>query len=167
MKLRIADREYDVNPAGDTVSVDGETYALRIVKRDSILTVYVNEKPYAIQLPEAFPEDGPVTLLVDAKHYEVEARGRAAAAPKPKPTKKTKSAATGAVLSQMTGRVIRVDIKVGDTVSEGDILLVIEAMKMENEISAPMSGTVKEVSVAAGARVSEGDPLAVIEPTGA
>jgi biotin carboxyl carrier protein len=64
----------------------------------------------------------------------------------------------------MTGRVIRVDVKPGDAVNEGDILLVVEAMKMENEISAPVAGTVKAVSVAAGARVAEGDPLVLIEP---
>jgi biotin carboxyl carrier protein len=64
----------------------------------------------------------------------------------------------------MTGRVIRVDVTPGDVVQEGQILLVIEAMKMENEIAAPIGGTIKVVSVAAGARVAEGDPLVVIEP---
>jgi biotin carboxyl carrier protein len=163
MKLRIADQEYDVHPADDTVSVGGESFALRTVRRGDILTVYVNEKPFAVQLPQALPDEGPVKLLVDAKEYEVEVTGRAAARPKAKQQKKA-AAATGAVLSQMTGRVIRVDVKVGDEVSAGDILLVVEAMKMENEISAPTAGTVKEVTVAAGARVSEGDPLVVIEP---
>jgi biotin carboxyl carrier protein len=55
-------------------------------------------------------------------------------------------------------------VKPGDEVKEGDIMLVIEAMKMENEIAAPVAGTVKVVSVAAGARVAEGDPLVTIEP---
>ncbi len=64
----------------------------------------------------------------------------------------------------MTGRIVRIDVKSGDEVSEGDVLLVIEAMKMENEITAPVGGTVKEVVVSAGARVSEGDTLLVIEP---
>jgi biotin carboxyl carrier protein len=46
---------------------------------------------------------------------------------------------------------------------EGDLLLVIEAMKMENEVLAPASGTVKEIAVAAGARVSEGDLLIILD----
>jgi glutaconyl-CoA decarboxylase len=67
----------------------------------------------------------------------------------------------------MTGRIIRVEVKTGDEVKEGDVLLVIEAMKMENEIAAPLAGAVKEVTIAAGARVTEGDLLLVIEPAAA
>jgi biotin carboxyl carrier protein len=113
------------------------------------------------------PDDGAVELLVDAKRYTVEASG-ATARPRPKAVarKPSAAAATGAVASQMTGRVVRIDVKTGDTVNEGDVLLVIEAMKMENEITAPIGGTVKEIAVNAGARVSEGDTLLVIEPAG-
>jgi biotin carboxyl carrier protein len=64
----------------------------------------------------------------------------------------------------MTGRVVRVEVQAGDEVAEGQVLLVIEAMKMENEVAAPMAGRVREVLVQAGARVSEGDPLVVLEP---
>jgi biotin carboxyl carrier protein len=63
----------------------------------------------------------------------------------------------------MTGRIIRVDVEPGQEVKEGDVLLIIEAMKMENEVLAPASGTVKEVAVAAGARVSEGDLLIILD----
>ena len=164
MKLTIRGQEFDVQPGVDSISVGDASYSLRVVRRGNILTVYVNEKPFAVQLPESLPEEGPVKLLVDAKEYEVEVKGRATAArAKPKGAKKAPATAKGAVTAQMTGRVIRVDVKPGDKVKEGDILLIIEAMKMENEIAAPMAGTVKEVAVNPGARVSEGDLLVQIE----
>ena len=166
MKIKIGDQQFDAQPTGETVTVDGESFAIRVVRHEKTLTVYVNEKPFAVQLPDPLPEDGAIELLVDAKTYAVEASGATAAAPRPKAARKSAAAATGAVVSQMTGRIVRIDVKTGDEVSEGDVLLVIEAMKMENEITAPVSGTVKEIDVSAGARVSEGDTLLVIEPAG-
>jgi biotin carboxyl carrier protein len=164
MKLTIGGEEFDVQPGGDTVSVGEASYSLRVVRHADIITVYVNEKPFAVQMPDAMPEEGPVKLLVDAKEYEVEVKGQAAAVrPKPKAAKKGPSAAKGAIVAQLTGRVIRVDVKPGDAVTEGQVLLIVEAMKMENEITAPVAGTVKDVAVAAGARVSEGDLLVQIE----
>lgn len=166
MKIKIGDQQFDAQPAGETVTVDGESFAIRVVRHEKTLTVYVNEKPFAVQLPDPLPEDGAIELLVDAKTYAVEASGATAAAPRPKAARKSAAAATGAVVSQMTGRIVRIDVKTGDKVNEGDVLLVIEAMKMENEITAPVGGTVTEIAVSAGARVSEGDTLLVIEPAG-
>ena len=165
MKLVIAGKEFNVQPGGDTIAVDDASYALRSVRRGNIVTVYINEKPLAVQLPETLPEEGPIKLLVDAKEYTVEVTGRAIASKaKPKAAKKGPAGARGAVTAQMTGRVISVNVKPGDSVTEGQILLIVEAMKMENEIAAPLAGTVKEVAVAAGARVSEGDLLLQIDP---
>ena len=164
MKLTIAGQEFDVQPGGDTITVGDASYSQRAVRRGNIITVYVNEKPLAVQLPENLPEDGPIKVLVDAKEYTVEVTGRAIATKaKPKAAKKGPAGAKGAVTAQMTGRVISVNVKPGDTVAEGQILLIVEAMKMENEIAAPLAGTVKDVAVAAGARVSEGDLLLQIE----
>jgi pyruvate carboxylase subunit B len=74
------------------------------------------------------------------------------------------AAAGGQVLTApMPGRVTRVAVRVGDVVAPGATLLVIEAMKMENEFKARTSGTVREVRVAAGQAVNPGDVLLRLE----
>jgi glutaconyl-CoA/methylmalonyl-CoA decarboxylase subunit gamma len=164
MKITVDGQEFDAQPGGDTISVGEAQFSVRTARRGDIVTVYVNEKPFAVQLPEVVADAGPVKLLVDAKEYEVEVKGRAGPVrAKAKAARRGPGAAKGAIVAQMTGRVIRVDVSPGDSVAEGQVLLIVEAMKMENEITAPLAGTVKEVAVAAGARVSEGDLLVQIE----
>jgi|YelNatPaOPRAMG01_1025707.scaffolds.fasta_scaffold04393_6 biotin carboxyl carrier protein len=65
--------------------------------------------------------------------------------------------------SDMPGRVISVKVAVGDSVQEGDILLILEAMKMQNEIKAPKSGEVKELFVKEGENIAADAKLVVIE----
>jgi len=62
----------------------------------------------------------------------------------------------------MPGKVLRVLTSVGASVNTGDVLLVLEAMKMENEIQAPSAGTVKEIKVSDGSPVNTGDVFLVI-----
>jgi len=67
------------------------------------------------------------------------------------------------IKSEMPGRVISVKVSVGDHVEEGDILLILEAMKMQNEIKSPKSGEVKELFVKEGENISADSKLVVIE----
>jgi len=63
----------------------------------------------------------------------------------------------------MTGKIVSVKVKEGEEVKEGQVVCILEAMKMENEISAPKSGKVKEIRVSEGTAVNEGDILLIIE----
>lgn len=67
-----------------------------------------------------------------------------------------------AITAHMPGLVVKVEVEEGQRVKRGDGLLVIEAMKMENEIRAPCDGTVKSVAVQAGREVNKGELLCVI-----
>jgi biotin carboxyl carrier protein len=67
------------------------------------------------------------------------------------------------VRSPMTGKVIRVDCSNGDQVKEGDVLMIVEAMKMENKILAPVSGVVSKLTATAGQLVTTGQTLASLQ----
>lgn len=85
-------------------------------------------------------------------------------AEQPKPAPKPQAAGgQGAVKAPMPGTILSIKVKEGDRVSAGDTLLILEAMKMENEINAPCDGTVTAVHVSEGASVNTGDPLINIE----
>jgi biotin carboxyl carrier protein len=68
------------------------------------------------------------------------------------------------VEAQMPGKVVKVSVVAGAEVSEGEGVMVVEAMKMENEIASPIDGVVKELPVAEGQTVETGQVLFVVEP---
>jgi acetyl-CoA carboxylase biotin carboxyl carrier protein len=67
------------------------------------------------------------------------------------------------VEAHITGTVWKIEVKVGDTVEEGDTVLILESMKMEMPVEAEDEGTVTEILVQEGQSVSEGDTLVVLE----
>ena len=88
-----------------------------------------------------------------------------AAAPAPAPAPAAAPAVTGAgeaVTAPMPGTILKVNVTQGQAVKEGDVLCILEAMKMENEIMAPKNGTVNQVLVSKGSAVDTGAPLVVI-----
>ena len=117
-------------------------------------------------------------VTLNKKIYEVEvtngeailaAEYDAVAAPAPAPAAPAASAAAPVataegerVLSQLPGTVLAVKVNVGDVVKTGDVVAVVEAMKMENDMVAPCDGTVKQVVVKKGDNVASGAVLAVL-----
>lgn len=89
----------------------------------------------------------------------------AAAPATPAPAAPVAAAPAGGekVNAPMPGNILSVNVNVGDTVKKGQILVVLEAMKMENEIVSPVDGTVTFVGVSKGATVESGSPICVIE----
>ena len=69
----------------------------------------------------------------------------------------------GDVTTPIPGKVTSIRVRVGDTVSEGDVVLTVEAMKMENEVHTPVSGVVKQVLVKIGDSVNPDETLVEIE----
>ena len=63
----------------------------------------------------------------------------------------------------LTGKILKIEVKAGDKVNEGDTLVILESMKMENPIAAPVSGTVAKINVAVGQVVKTGEAIATID----
>lgn len=90
-----------------------------------------------------------------------------AAAPVAAPAPAAKPAASGAagsvvVTSPMPGKILSVKANVGASVKKGEVILILEAMKMENEVVAPEDGTIASINVSAGDAVEAGDTLATL-----
>ena len=81
------------------------------------------------------------------------------AAPAPAAAKPAANAGSGSVVAPMPGTILKVLKKDGDVVKAGDVVLVLEAMKMENEITAPVDGAIASLSLAEGSTVGGGDLL--------
>ena len=97
------------------------------------------------------------------KAAPVAAAPKAAPAAKPAAPKAAAPVANGTkVNAPMPGTILDVKVSQGKAVKKGDVLLILEAMKMENEILAPQDGTVAQVAVSKGASVNSGDPLVVL-----
>ena len=108
--------------------------------------VKVNGKLYEVQL-EAVSESAQ-TISAPAKE----------AAPTPAPV----SAGASVVEAPIAGKVLSIKVNVGDTVKKGQVVAIIEAMKLENEIPASADGVVKEICVSVGTAVNNKDKLIVL-----
>ena len=118
------------------------------------LTVTVNGVAYDVTVEET--AGGAVAAPAAAPT----AAAPAAPAPAPAPAAAPAgSAGAVAVNAPMPGNILDVRVKPGDSVKAGDTLLILEAMKMENEISAPQDGTIASVNVSKGDTVNSGDLL--------
>ena len=114
---------------------------------------------------EADADDGPVvTGFLDGEEIVTFASGTAYRFSLAARGTGHASAGDGAIVAPMPGKVIAVDVAEGDTVTAGQRLMVLEAMKMEHALTAPFDGTVTELAASAGAQVRVEAVLAVVEP---
>ncbi|MBQ9306983.1 MAG: acetyl-CoA carboxylase biotin carboxyl carrier protein subunit [Clostridia bacterium] len=119
--------------------------------------VTVNGQAYEVSVEEVTSGEQPV--VAPAAHVAPKA-----AAPKAAPKAAPAVAGSGTpVKAPMPGTILDVKVKVGDTVTNGQAVCVLEAMKMENEIPAPKAGKVTSVLASKGASVNTGDTLVTIE----
>jgi biotin carboxyl carrier protein len=111
-------------------------------------------------------QDGSIAVEVDGRVYETlvaAKRGREGVSDRGAAKTPSASASMHAIKAPMPGRVVRVLVAVGDRVTALQGVVIVEAMKMENELRTPRDGTVKQVLVAGGTAVETGAVLVIIE----
>ena len=166
-----------------TLSVDGKKFRLGELTADGILwTVPVDEKKVTLEILEKSTTASPAILVRsggkvfrvaiekvgEGQIYSVELNGKPMLARLEDETLQMHSSGPevegpAIVTSPMAGKIASVKTVVGATVEEGQALIVLEAMKMENEIAAPKKGIVKEIYVQQGTLAKPGDKLVLVE----
>jgi biotin carboxyl carrier protein len=142
--------------------VDGRTYELNINESSKGGYLIVSDGQVFDCFVEGRPESGkPLNVTVGSAHFEVTVTD-------PKRLRGTSSAAAHAaevtqIIAPMPGKVVRVLVATGTQVEAGAGIIVVEAMKMQNEMKSPKAGTVTAVNVQTGETVNAGDVLAIVE----
>ena len=128
------------------VTLEGRTYEVEVEAGKAMCVAEYEAFVPAAPAPVAAPAAAPV-----------------AAAPAAAPAAPAAAAVAGeAVTAPMPGNILKVNVTAGQAVKEGDLLVVLEAMKMENEIFAPCNGTVAQVLVSKGSTVDTGATMVVL-----
>jgi biotin carboxyl carrier protein len=164
------------------IEINGQNHALDLQRNDERVIAEVGGRHYELTVRE--PERGVYLLFADYRVYEcrvdsigaqqdtasvhVGSNSYELRLSDPKRLRSAQSSGAHAggrakVVASMPGKVVRVLVERDAVVEAGDGLVVIEAMKMQNEMKAPKSGIVVELHAAAGATVNAGDVLVVIE----
>ena len=124
------------------VKVDGEEYEVELEKQEGVWNVTIEGKSFRIEI-----EGGSVGDMAGNKRK-----------------KKGRGKKSGTISSTIPGKIVSIAVEKGDIVAEGDVVMILEAMKMQNEIHAPLSGSVTAVNCKPGDSIEANSPLIVIQP---
>ena len=137
--------------------INGSPYRVVVQKSDEeSVELEVNGTPYLVEL------EAKKKKTISSIQRQVPSSEQREVAAKPAVTRTAVAAGSVVINAPLPGVVLDIKKKVGDAVKKGDTVIVLEAMKMENNISAPADGTISKISVEKGASVLEGTELIVI-----
>jgi len=141
------------------VTVDGTAYIVEVEDLGVSAAPVFSSPTVSVPLPVApAPAPAPVPVAPAPAAAPVPAPAAPAPAPAPVPA----SAGSVSITAPMPGKIIRVAVSVGQAVKNGEVVVILEAMKMENEIYATADGNVTDIRVDSGVSVNAGDVLLVL-----
>jgi len=151
LDLQQAEGRWSCRVDGRDVEIDA------VLARPNVLSLRIGNKAYEVKCERVGPD---VHIWVGSRRFSAEVRdprslrGRVRAADDHGPRK---------LSAPMPGKVVRILLHQGDEVEAGTGVLVVEAMKMQNEVKSPKKGTIQKILVSEGAAVNAGDVLAIVE----
>jgi acetyl/propionyl-CoA carboxylase alpha subunit len=162
--VRIDNDEHEVLLDADGVHLDGEDIAAQVASIDGtpVRMVTIGEEVHRVVVRPGASR-GRYTLWLDGYRFDVEALDERTRAINERSGASAKATGPAPVVAPMPGLIVRVNAAVGDAVAAGQGLVVMEAMKMENELRAQAAGTVKSVLVTPGTVVEKGMLLIELE----
>ena len=143
------------------LEIEGKEYSVNIEEFGADeAKINVNGRTYTVGLKDIGDQ-----IMVENVKLSTPSQTSTGSAPSPavKEASHTGSSGSAQVMAPLPGLIINVLVKVGDNVTAGQKIMIMEAMKMENDINSGINGTVKALNVKNGDNISEGDILAVIE----
>jgi pyruvate carboxylase subunit B len=162
--VKVGDVDVDVLLEGDAVTVDGISSVAHVsdVEGTPVRMVTIGDEVHRVVARRGATR-GQYTLWLDGYRYEVEALDERTRAIRELSGAGKGPAGPLPLIAPMPGMIVRVAVQVGDTVAPGQGLVVMEAMKMENELRATSAGTVKAVHAQPGTAVDKGAVLLELE----
>ena len=162
--VKVGDVDVEVELEGDVVTVDSVASVARVsdVEGTPVRMVTIGDEVHRV-VARTGSTRGRFTLWLDGFRYEVEALDERTRAIRELSGAGKEASGPAPLLAPMPGMIVRVAVQVGDTVEPGQSLVVMEAMKMENELRATSAGTVKAVLAQPGTAVEKGAVLLELE----
>jgi biotin carboxyl carrier protein len=162
--VRVGDEDIEVVLESGMASVEGRTHAAHVVDVDGtpVRMVTIDDEVHRVVARRGATR-GRYTLWLDGFRHEVEALDERARAIRELSGASAGPSGPAPLIAPMPGMIVRVAVQVGDQVQAGQGLVVMEAMKMENELRATAAGTVKAILAEAGTAVEKGAILLELE----
>jgi pyruvate carboxylase subunit B len=159
----VGDQNFEIFVEGpEEVTVDGEQHSvdLRPIDGHTLFSLIIDNRSHELHVER---REGMYYVVMYGDRFAVDV-GQARLKELIAMSRRGKEHASGAVVeAPMPGLVVKVLVAAGDTVAADQGLLILEAMKMENELRSPVAGIVRSVSVAEGATVNQGDVMVVVD----
>jgi pyruvate carboxylase subunit B len=164
VKVAGSEEPHEVTVVADAVQVDGDLVVGRVseVEGTPVRIVTIGDEVHRVIMRRG-AQRGDYTLWVDGYRFDLEALDERTSAIRELSRLSSAAAGPAPLVAPMPGLIVRINVKPGDKVNQGQGIVVMEAMKMENELRAIAAGTVKSVNVTPGTAVEKGTVLVEME----